>query len=45
MQDIRTNRFRIKIGVVSMFGLFWRCIPLVSKTLKCEYCASAISVQ
>lgn len=41
VQDSRTNRFRIKIEVVTMLGLFWRFIPLVSKALKFKYCASA----
>lgn len=41
MQDVRTNRFMIMIGVVSVFVLFWRCIPVVSKTLKSKYGASA----
>jgi len=37
VQGFRTNRFRVKIGMVSMFVLFWRSIPLVPKTLKSKY--------
>lgn len=40
VQDSRTNRFRVKIEVVTMLGLFWRCIPMVSKTLKSKYSAN-----
>lgn len=39
VQDSRTNR--IKTEVVTMLGLFWRCIPVVSKTLKSKYIAIA----
>lgn len=40
MQDSRKNRFRIKTEVVTMLDLFWRYIPVLSKTLKSKYSAS-----
>lgn len=39
VQDSRKNR--IKTEVVTMLGLFWRCIPVFSMTLKSKYIASA----
>lgn len=32
VQDVRMDRCRIMIGMMSVFVLFWRCVPVVSKT-------------
>lgn len=33
VQVVRMDRCRIMIGMMSVFGLFWRCVLVVSKTL------------
>lgn len=41
VQDVRMDGCRIMIGMMSVFVLFWRCIPVVSKTLNPKYSTKA----